>query len=259
MTIGLALSGGGIRGIAHIGVLKVIEEYNIEIKCISGTSSGSLIGALYAGEYNADEILNLARKYSILSLMSPAFSLLGLSSLDGIEKVFKELLPENSFKSLKIPLYVSVTDLFNGSNEIKTEGNLSKIVKASCSIPVIFKPEIIDDIAYADGGIMNNLPANAIRSQVDILIGVNLIANPHLDKSTLNTAFKVGARTFELSVFQNSQESLKRCDIKIQPAELSKIPIFRHKNVDEIYEIGYRAGTVAIQHYLEEHNDIRLG
>ncbi len=240
--IGLALSGGGLRGIAHIGVFKVLEERGIQAQYVSGASSGAIMGALYAEGYKADEILEIAKQNSLIKLTKPKLSLMGLSALDGIEELIPTLITHNSFEGLKIPFYASLTDLYHGKNVIFSSGdNLASVIKASCSIPVLFKPVYIENVAYADGGIMNNLPAAVLRDKVDILIGVNLIANPQLDKSDLSSMVRVAMRSFELNVYQNSQESLKLCDVRIHPRDLSRISIFKHKDVDQIYAIGYEA------------------
>lgn len=245
--IGIALSGGGMRGVAHIGVLQAIEERGIKPEFISGASSGALIGTLYAAGYSPAEILEIAEKHSMFDLMKFKISRMGFSSLDGIEEILKEYIPVDSFDALKTPLYVALTDMLHGNIHVLSRGKLFQIVKASCSIPVLFKPELINEIAYSDGGILNNLPSEVLRDKVDTLIGVNLIVNPDLADTGLQSMISVAMRTFELSVYENSSRSLDICDIKIEPHELSRVSIFRHKDVKEIYNIGYNEAVKVLE------------
>lgn len=249
MKVGLALSGGGMRGIAHIGVLKALEENQLKPDIISGASSGAIIGTLYAAGYDADEIFEYAKEKSLLSLMSAKLSAKGLTSLDGMVKLLRDSIVDDSFEALNIPLYVSITDLNEGGNILLSSGKLFEAVKASCSIPVLFKPVEINQHACMDGGIMNNLPAGILKDKSDITIGVNLISNPILNNSNLSNIFKIAMRTFELTVYKNSQESLHLCDIKISPNQLSKISIFRISDTESIYNIGYEAALSAIEEF----------
>lgn len=249
--IGIALSGGGMRGIAHIGALKAIEDAGLKIGSIAGASSGSLVGALYAAGYSPEEILAFANAHSFISLMRPKFSRRGFSALDGIEKILSDLIPHDSFDQLDIPLYISMTDIYAGKAVIASSGKLIKTVKASCSIPVLCKPVEIGDSAYIDGGIMNNLPTDALQAHADLVIGVNLIVNPRLSTDSLKNMMKIGMRTFELVVYQNTLHSLALCDIQIQPLKLAHISTVRHKDVHEVYDIGYEATKEAIDAYFK--------
>ena len=152
--IGLVLSGGGARGFAHLGLIQALNEAGIFPDVISGTSAGALVGVLYADGYNPKEILKLMNAGSRFDLMRPALPREGLLQINGIAKILKTSLRAKSFSELKIPLFVSATDLNNGKAVYFSEGELLEPVIASASIPVLFQPVKINNISYVDGGVL---------------------------------------------------------------------------------------------------------
>ncbi len=157
-NIGLVLSGGGARGFAHLGLMQALNEAGIFPDVISGTSAGALAGVLYADGYTPREILHLMNTGSRLDFMRPALPREGLLQIGGIIKILKSCLRAKTFEELKIPLYVTATDLNNGRAEYFSSGILLDPVIASASIPVLFQPVMINDIYYVDGGVLDNLP-----------------------------------------------------------------------------------------------------
>src|SRR6478736_7585188 len=131
MKIGITLSGGGARGIAHIGVLKALEEMGVEISMISGTSAGSIVGALYARGYKPEEIIAIIQKVSVFRSVKPAWTWTGLLSLEGLKNVFLKYIPENNFDALRMPLTVAATDIERGETVYFSEGELIPCVMAS--------------------------------------------------------------------------------------------------------------------------------
>ncbi|KXK24232.1 MAG: patatin [Bacteroidetes bacterium OLB12] len=171
MKRGLVLSGGGVRGMAHIGVLKALEEMNIGFDCIAGTSAGSIVGALYAAGHKPDKIFQLVKNLSIFNALRPAFTWTGLLTMNGLKEVLLKNIPDNDFSKLKLPLTVAATNIRNGQVQYFNSGELISTIMASCSIPAIFNPMQIDQNLYVDGGLLDNLPAKAIRNQCDMLVG----------------------------------------------------------------------------------------
>ncbi len=176
--IGIALGGGGAKGICHIGVLKVFEKYGIKISSIAGASAGSLFGAGYALGYTPEEIMKMGAsitknkflKFSNFHLFHESL----IKSKD-IEKVIKDIVGEKTFDDLKIPFTALAVDLETGHEvELKT-GKLWEAIRASSAIPVIFSPYFLDGRYLVDGGLVNNVPVNLLhRDAVDIIIGVEL-------------------------------------------------------------------------------------
>lgn len=157
---GLILSGGGARAFAHIGVLRVIERANIPIDVISGTSMGAIIGALYASGHNADDIYELAKGMSWRDVIDVSLQA-GLIKGGKLHAFLAAHVPAD-FKELEKPLVVATTDIETGEEVFITDGDLITAVRASSCYPGAFEPIAYRGRTLADGGIVNNLPINAV-------------------------------------------------------------------------------------------------
>jgi NTE family protein len=238
-NIGLVLSGGGARGFAHIGVIKALNEAGIFPDVISGTSAGALIGVLYADGHTPDEILKSVDGGSMFDFMRPALPREGLLQINGILKILKASLRSNEFKDLKIPLYVTATDLNNGKAVYFSEGDLFCPVIASASIPVLFQPVKIDDISYVDGGVLDNLPIRPIENKCRIIIGSFVNPVGYIEK--ISGLINIAERTFMLSMSKEIYEKSKKFDLFIAPPELRNYKILDPEKAHELFEIGYKA------------------
>ncbi|MGM0532402.1 MAG: patatin-like phospholipase family protein [Bacteroidota bacterium] len=244
--IGIALSGGSARGYAHIGVLKALDEYGMSPDIVSGTSMGALIGVLYSAGISTDHILKLVKKDKVYNMVSLRFGQNGLFELNAIRRILKNEIPSDDFSSLQKPFYLSVTNLNQGANEVKGEnGPLFDYVLASCSVPVIIMPQVINDTIYVDGGLFDNLPAASIKDKCKTLLGVHVNYNGPMEK--LNGLSDIAQRTFSLGIEQNVVESRKMCDFMIEPDEMKNFTFLDFDRVDELVEIGYNA-TVKLIH-----------
>lgn len=246
MRIGLALSGGGVRGVAHIGVIRAMEEHGIQADVVSGTSAGAIIGALYAAGVPCDQMLTMVRESNVYRIIRFGWPLLGFASLDYLKLRMQDLLPANSFDALAKPLYIAITNMNTGQLDVRSRGNLLDCVAASCAIPMIFEPVEIDGEVYIDGGIMCNLPAGPIRNECDLLIGINLMPQLQLPSEELRSLISIAARCFELSIWRNQQDDIPLCDLHLSIYGLHKHNLFNFGKIDEIYERGYQAGLEAI-------------
>ena len=237
MKIGLTLSGGGARGISHIGVLKALEEFGVQIDCISGTSTGALVGSLYAYGYSAEKILDTVISTKIFSSLRPAWTWTGLVNIMNLEALLLKLMPENSFESLKIPMTIATTDLKEGIAEYFTSGKLVPAILASCCVPVIFAPVQVDEHYYVDGGITDNLPAKVLRAQCDLLVGshCNFISCVH-DVKNFRSVIE---RSLLIAINGNTSISKKLCDILIEPPALGNTSAFDLSDIKRLYNIGY--------------------
>lgn len=235
---GIALSGGGARGIAHIGVLKALEEAKIYPEIVSGASAGSLIGLMYAAGIRPDQMMEIVRETSVFDLIAPSLTGLGLSDLSKLQKLLQPYVPTESFEGLKRPFYVSVTNFNLGTNEIISSGPLWEVILASCSIPILFKAREINGFMYVDGGVLNNLPTDPLRPQCHCLIGVNVMpVHPDMDIKGLSA---LTYRTLELVLWNNVAPRLKQCDVVIAPA-CEDYGLFDIQKAEELYELGYLA------------------
>jgi NTE family protein len=236
---GIVLSGGGARGFAHLGVLKALNDAGIYPDVIAGTSAGALVGVLYADGYTPDEILKMMNASSSLHYVRPTVPREGLLLISGIERILIENLRAKKFEDLKIPLFVTATDLNNGVAEYFSSGELLRPVIASASIPVLFKPVIINKIHYVDGGVLDNMPIKPIEGQCDFIIGS--FVNPTGYEKTVKSLIQIAERTFMLNMSKDLDHKAKKFDVFIAPPELKDYKILDPEKAIEVFDIGYKA------------------
>jgi len=152
--IGVVLSGGGVRGFAHLGLLKLMDELHIKPSAISGVSAGAIIGALYASGKTPEEIVALSKSNKYLGYSDFLWRKEGLFSMETMKRLLIENLPEDSFESLKIPLFVNATDFFHNKTIFFSTGKLIQPLIASASMPVVFEPVSIEKSRLVDGGLL---------------------------------------------------------------------------------------------------------
>ena len=237
--IGLVLSGGGTRGFAHLGLIQALNEAGIFPDVISGTSSGAMAGVLYADGFTPHDIMNLMKVSSRLDIMRPALPREGLLQLGGIVKILKANLRAKTFEDLKIPLYVSATDLNNGKAVYFSEGDLFDPVIASASLPIIFQPVVINNICYVDGGIMDNLPIRPIENKCEAIIGS--FVNPIGYAEKVKGLISIAERTFMIAMVKDLAEKAKKFDLFVAPAELKNHGILNPEKAELLFQIGYDA------------------
>ena len=236
--IGLVLSGGGARGFAHLGVLQALNEEDIFPDIISGTSAGALAGALYCDDHTPNEILKIMKLQSKLDYMRPVVPRDGLLQISGVVKLLENNLKAKTFDKLKMPLFVCATDLNNGRSIYISKGELITAVIASSSIPVLFKPVIINKIYYVDGGVLDNLPIKPIQNKCNLLLGS--FVNPVGYEESISGLITIAMRVFMLDQTKEMLEKKKYFDLLIAPAELTKFGILEVEKADEIFEMGYK-------------------
>lgn len=236
--IGITLSGGGFRGIAHLGVLKYLMEAGINPDAISGASAGSLVGAFIAEGYTPEEILEISKKEKFFSYSDITVSKGGLFSPVVFEKLTKKYIAHDSFEKLKIPLYVSVTDITNARSLIFTEGSLSFALKSSACFPLVFQPVPFGDKAYlCDGGLLNNFPVEQLRATCNKVIGINVDPVSTLE-GELSYKSMI-ARIIRMTTALKAVHSKYLCDIYLEPDDLNQYSTFDTKRIDQIYQSGY--------------------
>lgn len=243
--IGIALSGGGVRGIAHLGVLKALNEAGIFPDRIAGTSAGAIVGALYCSGYTPDEILDMVIKTKFFKFLRPAISWKGFLKMEIMESLYGKFLVNNDFSDLKTPLTIAATDLSKGKVVYFSEGEIIKPLMASTCIPGLFDPISIGDDYYVDGGVMNNMPIDPMEGKCDFIIGVNC---NHLPESHhIGNIKRVIERTVIMAMNCNVYSRQKRCDYFIEPQFLGRYGAFDIKNAKEIFEEGYQGALANLQ------------
>jgi NTE family protein len=235
---GIVLSGGGARGFAHLGVLQALNEADIFPDIVSGTSAGALAGALYCDGQSPNEILKIMKRQSKLDYMRPIVPRDGLLQISGVVKLLENYLKAKTFDELKVPLIVCATDLNNGKSVYISKGELITAVIASSSIPVLFKPVIINKIYYVDGGVLDNLPIKPIQNKCNLLLGS--FVNPVGYEESISGLITIAIRVFMLDQTKEMLEKKKYFDLLIAPVELTKFGILEVEKADEIFEMGYK-------------------
>lgn len=248
--IGIALSGGGARGIVHLGVLQALNENKIFPGVVSGSSAGAVVGSLYAYGYKPNDILDIVKTEKFQRLFRFRFGRSDFNKVDQFKKILLEAMPENNFSSLKIPCYVAVTNLNKGTCEYINSGSLIDYLIASCAIPFIFKPVKINNTAYVDGGVLNNLPIEPLQSRKLKIIGVSIC--PHQQVDSFRGIRDVGERIFHLTVWNNVTQRLQQCDISLEIESAFNYGIFEAKNPDKLFELGYETTCRKMQDILSK-------
>lgn len=236
---GFVLSGGGARGFAHLGFIQALNEEGVFPDVISGTSAGALVGVLYADGFTPLEILNILHPHSRLDYMRPTLPREGLLQISGMSKILNANLRAQTFEELKIPLFVTATDINNGRAVYFSEGELVNRVIASVSIPVLFQPVIIDNIQYLDGGVTDNLPVHPIEDKCEHLIGS--FVNPVGYVEKLSGLINIAERAFMLSMSQEVIEKAEKFDLLVAPPGLKNYGILDPEKAEELFSLGYNA------------------
>jgi NTE family protein len=248
---GLALSGGGMRGIAHIGLLRMLEEHHLEPSVIAGTSAGALIGAMYASGVRTEQMLDFFRETELLDISRFSFLKPGLFDLVKYEVDFQQILGHDDFATLKKQLIVVASDILAGEMVVINSGSVIKAILASAAFPGVFTPIDYDQRMLVDGGLFNNLPADLIRDRCRVIVGMDVNPILRVSRETVHSTVSVLRRASELMIRKQSLEARKYCDVFISPPELGKLDTFNQKQLDEAFEIGYAAAQQHIEAILE--------
>lgn len=246
MKIGIVLSGGGIRGIAHLGVLKALQDQRITISMITGTSAGAIVGALFANDVDPYAALQIFQETKLLRFLRPAFLSPALLSLEYTIPLFKKYLPHDSFEHLKIPLIITATNFNKGKLVFFQKGDLIRKVLASSCIPGVFNPLMIDGEYYVDGGVLNNFPVEPLINNCDFIIGSSCNHLPVIDK--FRNIKHVFERAAVLSINSDMEEKLKCVDFVVEPQGLGQTSLFDTKRAEEIFWLAHEETLKQINH-----------
>jgi len=237
--LGITLSGGAARGYAHIGVLRAFEETGIEIDYISGSSMGTIVGLLYAAGKTPDEMMVIAKSIKKRRLTTTFPIHLRKKGLDYMEQVIRKHISAKTFDQLEKPLYVCVTNFHSGRYEIISEGEILPAVRASAAIPIMYKRQIINGIAYIDGGVVNNLPVEPLRDNCQTVVGISV--NPIEYKSEKMKLRKQIMRVAELMINENEARRIEMCDYHLEVPDLGGVDFEEYDQPQKIHDMGYRA------------------
>ena len=263
--VGLALGSGGVKGLAHIGVIKALLENDIPIDYIAGSSIGALIGAHFAAEKDIKNTEKIALETSwknAIVLLDPGLRG-GIIKGDKTEKLIKQWLNNHTFDSLKIPLTVIATDLLSGQEVDFSSGNLINALRASISVPPIFQPVKFQGYLLCDGGLTNPLPDDIVSKMgAQVVITVNLDSGKFMDLKNPfdgNSMTRVSIRALNILRHQLAKKTLTSSNFVIEP-DLAEIGLvgwnrfFDSKQVKQIVEAGYTATLPIIKPLIKSLN-----
>lgn len=237
--IGLVLSGGGVRGISHIGFIQFLLENNIIPTRVSGTSAGALVAALYAYGYSPKEMLAFFHKTPLLKLSLYAKNKPGIMDSDKYILFFRKYFKNDSFESLKYPLTITATNLLTGRLDYFDKGELVKPLIASSALPPVFSPMEINGSMYSDGGILNNFPVEPLKKDCDIILGSFVNPVEVIEKSEINTSLKLLYRIYHIGLDASNIQKFELCNYVFSPPEINKIGVLDAKHLDKAFKIGY--------------------
>lgn len=278
IKVGLVLSGGGAKGLAHVGVLKVIEEAGIKIDYIGGTSMGAIVGGLYASGYTVNQLDSIfqttdfesliqdnlprnsksfnEKKESELYVLKLPFDNFkikfptGLSKGQNIYNLYAQLLShvkEEDFSQLPIPFLCVAANVETGEEVIIEKGNLAASLSASGAIPTLFSPVYIDDMMLTDGGVINNFPVNEVIAKgMDIIIAID-VQDDLRSRENLKSGLEVLAQVNNFQTIKNAGRKMRKADVYIKP----NIKDFSVLSFDQGDEIIYN-GEIAARDKFED-------
>jgi NTE family protein len=240
-TIGLALSGGAARGLAHIAVLEILELEGIPIHCIAGTSAGSIVGALYAGGMPLSRIKRILLNTKWQDILKLNIPRQGLISSEGIYRFMEDILPVKMFSDLPLPFAAVAADLRTGEKVTITTGSIARAIQASCSLPVIFSPTIINKKSLIDGGFSSQVPVRSAREELGAkkVIAVNVnYQGMELDK--FDNIITIAAHLSALWASRNAREEEKLANVVI-PVNTRGIALYDLSKARELLKRGKKA------------------
>ncbi|HUE54922.1 MAG TPA: patatin-like phospholipase family protein [Candidatus Udaeobacter sp.] len=243
--IGLALGGGFARGFAHLGVLRVLEENQIRISHIAGTSVGSILGAAYASGAPLSRIISTCRTLRFRDIARWRVSRLGLASNQRLAGLIERVFESRQFEDLRIPLAVVATDLSSGESVVFTQGNLVDAIRASCAFPGLFEPVEIGTRCLADGGLVAPVPTRAARelgatSVLGISVGMH---DGHRGAPT--NIFQVVSRAVSAAQKHQLEVWERHADLVLRP-EVQSLAWDDFERAEEAIEAGAAAARCAL-------------
>ena len=237
--VGLALGAGAAKGMAHLGVLMALQEENIPIDVIAGTSIGSIFGALYADGADLKLVSKIAANLRHEQLIDVALPKMGLMKGEKIEEFFRLITKNKNFNQIEKSFYVVAADIETGEEVIINTGKVADALRASASIPGIFKPKKIGNRLLVDGATKNYVPINVLKMHgVDYIIAIDVRFGGRIgNRYNVQNIFDVILMALEISHFDNIKQLSSECNILIQP-DLSRISPARFDLVQECMDIG---------------------
>lgn len=252
--IGYALSGGFIKGFAHLGVMQALLEHNIRPDIISGVSAGALAGVFYADGNEPHKVLDYFTGHKFQDLTKLVIPKRGLFELGEFIDFLRTNLKAQRLEDLQIPLIIAATDLDHGRLVHFHRGSIAERVAASCCMPVLFSPVKIEGIHYVDGGLMQNLPVTTIHPLCEKVVAINV--SPIMAEDYNMNIVSIALRAFHFMFRANTFPEREKCDLLIEPYNLYGYSNTELKKAEEIFDQGYNTANQVLGQLLAEKGKI---
>jgi len=243
--IGLALGGGAVLGASHIGVIRALEEMDVEISFVTGTSIGAFVGALYSFGNTSKDIEEIVLQLNWMEISGIAIFESGLLSNAKLGKLLEKSLGEKKIEDADIPLAVIATDISNGEKVIINKGLVTQAVMASTCIPGVFSPVEFDEKLLVDGGIVENITIDTVKNMgADYVIGVDLYAIKTYNKP--DSILDIMINSFHFTLKAAARYQTEDADLLITP-DLSKFNMISTDQIKDLIEQGYKDGKEQLE------------
>lgn len=254
-AIGFALSGGFIKGFAHLGAMQALDEHGIRPDIISGVSAGAIAGAFIADGREPYEVVDIFMRYKFNNLATWARSTAGLFKLNDFIDFLRKNLRAEKVEDLSIPMLIEATDFDHGRQVFFRRGRLAERIAASCCMPIVFSPVRIGNTYYVDGGVLNNMPASPIRNSCEKIIGINVSPVPK-DRLQKMNVVNIALRTYTLMFHSNTFEEARLCDLLLEPEGLDRYHNRDLEYAGEIFRKGYEHAGKRLDALIKENGSI---
>jgi len=242
--LGLSLSGGAMRGLAHIGVLQALEDNNIRPDYISGTSIGSFVAALYAFGIPLKEIRRVGKGMTPIKISKLKLSKYALFSNEELGRLIQDKIGKARIEDSLIPLAIMAVDIGTGKKVVLRKGEVAPAVMASNAVPGIYRPIFIDGRMMMDGGIAEDVPISPLKPMgADVVVAVNLSAERRYN--TPNDIIDIILNAIDIAIDENTKVQVRQANVLIEP-QLSHFPRMNTKKVDELIAEGYRSTKASV-------------
>jgi len=236
MKITLALSGGGLRGAAHVGAIKFLEEQGVEVTAVSGSSAGAIVGLFLAAGLKSEDMLDFLKSLEKKELFAWGSGAIGLFKMERLEDKLRETVNFKNYSELKIPLHTCVTDISNGEHCYIDSGDVVAYTIASSTITPLFQAKKIGENFYIDGGFSDNLPVKPLKKYYEKSLAINI--NP-LRGEALDTFKDLTIRSILIMIRSNSMSAKKLADAFFEVKGVANMHLFNFDEIDMAYQAGY--------------------
>lgn len=243
--LGIAFSGGGAKAAAHCGALQALKEYGVRPDVVSGTSAGSLVAAFFSAGFSPVQMIEMFRELNFFrDIVAPSRPRGGLFDSTPLLELLQEKLPYTDIEELPIPTYIVAADMDHGRPKVFSKGRLAPRLVASCSIPIVFKPMIINGVHYVDGGVFQNLPVPAIRNTCEKVIAFSvrqMEPEPYRD----NLVY-VAMRAYSMMFMSNIMDASRLADTYIE-LNTDGCSVYDLSSIETLFRRGYSDACAALE------------